>query len=114
VFYIVPSRQTRKLTTGWQRYQPNQELPDFTQGVYEARENALARATEQAATLGAGGLVGMAVDHRVEIREVEKNQRTREDLIVTFHVIGTAIAAHDEHRPLDPKTIVRLSGAKSR
>jgi uncharacterized protein YbjQ (UPF0145 family) len=113
VFYIVPSRQTRKLTTGWQRYQPNQELPDFTQGVYEARENALARATEQAATLGAGGLVGMAIDHRVEIREVEKNERTREDLIVTFHVIGTAIAPHGEHRPLEPKTIVRLSGAKS-
>jgi hypothetical protein len=55
----------------------------------------------------------MAVDHRVEIREVEKNERTREDLIVTFHVIGTAIAPHGEHVPLDPKTIVRLSGANS-
>jgi len=113
VFYIVPSRQTRRLTTGWQRFQPNQELVDFTQGVYEAREQALARASEQALGLGAGGLVGMTVDHDVEIREVERNDTKREDLIVTFHVLGTAIAPHGEHRPLDPKTIVRL-GSRSR
>jgi uncharacterized protein YbjQ (UPF0145 family) len=110
VFYIVPSRKTRRLTTGWQRMQPNQELVDFTQGVYEARESALARASAQAARLGAGGLVGMSVEHDVEVREVEQNNVTREDLIVTFHVLGTAIAPHGEHRPLEPQTIVRLGG----
>jgi len=114
VFYIVPSRQTRRLTSGWQRMQPNQELPDFTQGIYEARESALARASDQATALGAGGLVGMTVDHHVAIREVEQNNTTREDLIVTFHVLGTAIAPHGEHRPLSPETIVRLQGARSR
>jgi uncharacterized protein YbjQ (UPF0145 family) len=113
VFYIVPSRQTRRLTTGWQRLQPNQELADFTQGIYEARENALARASAQATGLGAGGLVGMTVDHHVEIRKVEQNDTHREDLVVTFHVLGTAIAPQHEHRPLDPQTIVRL-GATSR
>ncbi|MEA2192882.1 MAG: hypothetical protein QOI73_3003 [Solirubrobacteraceae bacterium] len=114
VFYIVPSRQTRRLTTGWQRFQPNQELADFTQGVYEARENAIARATEQARALGAGGLVGMSIEHDMAVREVEQNNdQTREDLIVTFHIIGTAIAPHGEHRPLDPQTILRL-GATTR
>jgi uncharacterized protein YbjQ (UPF0145 family) len=113
VFYIVPGRQTRRLTTGWQRTQPNQELADFTQGVYEARETALARASAQASALGAGGLVGMSVEHRVEVREVEQNNVTREDLIVTFHVLGTAIAPHGAHRALEPQTVVRL-GAKSR
>jgi uncharacterized protein YbjQ (UPF0145 family) len=113
VFYIVPSRQTRRLTTGWQRMQPNQELTDFTQGVYEARENALARASVQATRLGAGGLIGMVVDHHIEIREVERNDVKREDLIVTFHVLGTAIAPHGEHQDLEPQNIVRL-GAKSR
>jgi uncharacterized protein YbjQ (UPF0145 family) len=113
VFYIVPSRQTRRLTTGWQRLQPNQELTDFTQGVYEARENALARASAQATRLGAGGLIGMAIDHHIEIREVERNDVTREDLIVTFHVLGTAIAPHGEHQDLEPQNIVRL-GAKIR
>jgi uncharacterized protein YbjQ (UPF0145 family) len=112
VFYIVPSRQTQRMTTGWQRFQPNQELVDFTQGVYEARENAIGRATEQARALGAGGLVGMNVEHKVDVREVEQNNNKREDLIVTFHIIGTAIAPHGEHRPLDPKTFLRL-GAKT-
>jgi uncharacterized protein YbjQ (UPF0145 family) len=113
VFYIVPGRQTRRLTTGWQRMQPNQELTDFTQGVYAARENALARASAQATALGAGGLVGMSIVHDVAVREVEQNDVSREDLIVTFHVLGTAIAPHGVHRPLQPQTIVRL-GAKRR
>ena len=113
VFYIVPSRQTRRMTTGWQRLQPNQELTDFTQGLYEARESAIARATSQAEALGAGGLVGMSVEHVVDVREVEQNNQTREDLVVTFHIIGTAIAPHGEHRPLDPQTILRL-GATTR
>jgi len=112
VFYIVPSRQTRRLTTGWQRMQPNQELTDFTQGVYEARENALARASAQAEQLGAGGLIGMTIDHHVAVREVEQNNVTREDLIVTFHVLGTAIAPHGEHQNLQPQNIVRLGGRR--
>ncbi|MCA1690418.1 MAG: YbjQ family protein [Actinobacteria bacterium] len=111
VFYVVPSYDTRRLTTGWQRFQPNQELTDFTQGVYAARERALGRANDQAVRLGAGGLVGMSVDHRVEIRKVEQNDNEREDLIVTFHVLGTAIAPHGEHRPVDPQTIVRLGAS---
>lgn len=108
VFYIVPSRDTRRLTTGWQRFQPNQELPDFTQGIYAAREEALARASHQAARLHADGLVGMTVDHHVAVREVEQNNTSREDLIVTFHVLGTAIVQHGEHEALNPETIVRL------
>jgi uncharacterized protein YbjQ (UPF0145 family) len=92
--------------------QPNQELTDFTQGVYEARESALARASAQASALGAGGLVGMQIDHHVEIREVDQNDRKREDLIVTFHVLGTAIAPHGEHRSLQPQTIVRLGAPR--
>jgi uncharacterized protein YbjQ (UPF0145 family) len=112
VFYVIPSRQTRSLTTGWQRMQPNQELPDYTQGVYEARESALGRATAQAHALGAGGLIGMTIDHHVAVREVEQNNVKREDLIITFHVLGTAIAPHGEHRPLNPQHIVRM-GAPS-
>jgi uncharacterized protein YbjQ (UPF0145 family) len=108
VFYIVPSRKTQRLTGGWQRMQPNQELVDYTQGVYEARERAIGRATEQASKLGAGGLVGIQIEHEIDVREVEQNNSKREDLIVTFHIIGTAIAPHGEHRPLNPQTILRL------
>ncbi len=107
VFYVVPGRQTRSLTTGWQRFQPNQELTDFTQGLYEARERALTRAATSASELGAGGMVGMTVDHDVETRTVGSDNNEREDLIVTFHVVGTAIAPQAEHRPLNPRTVVR-------
>ena len=77
----------------------------------EARENALARASAQATRLGAGGLIGMAIDHHIEVREVERNDVTREDLIVTFHVLGTAIVELGEHRPLGVRTVMNLGGA---
>jgi uncharacterized protein YbjQ (UPF0145 family) len=106
VFYIVPTWQTQRATTGWQRFQPNQELADFTQGVYAARENALARAQAQAMELGADGLIGVSVEHDIAIREIE-NGGKREDLIVTFHILGTAIAPAGEHIPLEPQVILR-------
>ena len=107
VWYVVPSWQTQRLTTGWQRFQPNQELRDFTQGLYYAREMAIGRATSDAAALGAHGMVGVSVDEHVGHREVEQNNQERIDLIVTFHVLGTAIVELGEHRPLDVRTIVR-------
>ena len=107
VFYIVASWQTQRATLGWQRFQPNQELTDFTQGVYAAREMALGRASAQALDLGAGGLIGVSINHGLEIREVEQTGQNREDLIVTFHILGTAIAPSDEHRSLDPQVILR-------
>jgi uncharacterized protein YbjQ (UPF0145 family) len=106
VFYIVPTQATRRATTGWQRFQPNQELVDFTQGVYAAREMALARVNEQANAMGAGGMVGMRLDHDIDIREVD-NGGKREDLIVTFHILGTAIAPSGEHLEIEPKPILR-------
>jgi uncharacterized protein YbjQ (UPF0145 family) len=111
VFYIVPNWQTRRATTGWQRYQPNQELADYTQGIYSAREMALARAQSQAQQLNAGGLVGVQIEHDIDVREVDQNNSKREDLIVTFHILGTAIAPAGEHRNLDPQFVLR-QGAK--
>ena len=107
VWYVIPSWQTQRLTTGWQRYQPNQELSDFTQGLYYAREMAIGRATSDATALGAHGLVGVSIDQHIGHREVEQSNSHRLDLIVTFHVLGTAIVELGEHRPLDVRTIVR-------
>ena len=106
VFYIVPGRRTRQATGGWQWMQPNQELADFTQGVYAAREAALARATAQAQSMGAGGLIGVSVEHDIAIREVDSGGK-RQDLIVTFHILGTAIAPAGEHVALDPQLVLR-------
>jgi uncharacterized protein YbjQ (UPF0145 family) len=115
VFYVVPGWSTRRATrsgSGWFSA-PNQELQDFTQGIYAAREMALARATGQAQRLGAGGMIGMRIDHRIDTRESGSENNKRTDLIVTFHTVGTAIAEAAEHRPLDLRTIVR-QGAASR
>src|SRR4051795_3245611 len=79
VFYVVPGRRTRRATTGGGGWfsAPNQELQDFTQGVYAARELALARASAQAERLGAGGMIGMRIDHAIDPRESgsENNKR---------------------------------------
>lgn len=40
----------------------NQEMPQFTQGVYEARELALSRMHAEATQAGASGIVGVTVD----------------------------------------------------
>jgi uncharacterized protein YbjQ (UPF0145 family) len=115
VFYVVPGWSTRRATrsgSGWFSA-ANQELRDFTQGIYAAREMALARATAQAQRLGAGGMIGMRIDHRIDTRETGGESNKRTDLIVTFHTLGTAIAHAGEHRSLDVRTIVR-QGAASR
>src|SRR5262249_1460144 len=106
VFYIVASWRTQQATMGWQRYQPNQELHDFTQGIYAAREAALGRARSQAQNQGAGGVIGVKIEHNIEVREVENGSK-REDLIVTFHLLGTSIAPSGEHQSIDPKMILR-------
>jgi uncharacterized protein YbjQ (UPF0145 family) len=111
VQYVVAGWSTRQATTRWQRFQPNQELVDYTQGIYDAREWALFRATRQAEEAGAAGMVGMRIDHDVATREYKRNDVEHKDLIVTFHVLGTAIAPAGEHRPLEPRTIVRQGAA---
>jgi uncharacterized protein YbjQ (UPF0145 family) len=69
----------------------NQELGDFTQGVYDAREKAMTYVTEQAAALGADGIVGVKIDEHATGRRVSRGGIECDDLIVTFHVIGTAV-----------------------
>ena len=109
VFYVVPGSATRRATN--RTFAPNQELEDFTQGVYAARESALDRADAQAQRLGAGGMIGMQIEHDIGTRETGSESNKRIDLIVTFHILGTAIAPAGEHRPLNPRTIVRQGAA---
>ena len=65
---------------------------------------------EQASKLGAGGLIGVQIEHDIAIREVD-NGGKREDLIVTFHILGTAIAPAVDTTPLAPKPILRQGAA---
>jgi uncharacterized protein YbjQ (UPF0145 family) len=90
VHYVVPGFSTQQASGYWSSW-ANQELRDFTRGVYDARETALARMTSEARTIGAAGVVGVSIEHSAEEREIDAGGSRRTDLVVTFHVIGTAI-----------------------
>jgi uncharacterized protein YbjQ (UPF0145 family) len=111
VFYVVPQWSTQRLTTSWLSGWSNQELPDFTQAVYAAREVAFGHLSSQAESFGAHGIVGVSIDQKIGRREVETgNNNKRIDLIVTLHVLGTAIV-EGPGRDLDVQTTLDLRGA---
>jgi uncharacterized protein YbjQ (UPF0145 family) len=68
----------------------NQEMPQFTQGVYEARELALSRMQAEATQAGSSGIVGVTV----EVKNHVWGEHATE-----FLATGTAIRRlSDEHR----------------
>jgi uncharacterized protein YbjQ (UPF0145 family) len=69
----------------------NQELVDFSQGVYEAREKAMAFVDAQARQLGGDGLIGVQVGQHARTHEVRRGMIDSKDLEITFHVMGTVI-----------------------
>jgi len=93
VHYVPASWQTQMAQGGgvygggWR----NQELTDFTRGVYAARETAMHYLTAQARELGGDGVVGVKIEQHSAGHRVAGIGYEREDLIVTFNVIGTVI-----------------------
>ena len=79
------------LFTSWQ----NQELTDFSRGLRDARSQAMLRVTRPAHELGAHGVVGVEVTHEEEPREADRGGVRYRDLVVTFHVVGTAVVELD-------------------
>ncbi len=109
VHYIVPGWSTQQASGYWSSW-ANQELPDFTRGVYDARETAIGRMTAEARTLGAAGVVGVSIEHSAEERESGAGGSRRRDLVVTFHVLGTAIGARladGRHLEVSPRIELR-------
>jgi uncharacterized protein YbjQ (UPF0145 family) len=106
VTYIVSSWSTQRAQRGFAARMQNQELTDYTQGLYDARTRAIMRLQRQAHEAGAHGVVGVEIEQHHAEREVEQNG-SRTDLIVTLHVVGTAIVelATDEL----PPTYIALS-----
>jgi uncharacterized protein YbjQ (UPF0145 family) len=117
VHYVPASWQTQQATSGgwggsaW----VNQELRDFTQGVYDAREKAVGTVVYQAEKLGADGIVGVQIDEHARTHAVKRNMIDCEDLEVTFHVMGTAIRedaalakSHAAAKAVNPITVLSL------
>ncbi len=115
VYYIVSGWQQRRMQGGMFSSWANQELRDFTQGVYDVREATLGRVSAEARRQGAAGMVGVSIAHSVEEREVDSGGSNRTDLVVTMHVLGTSLAHRDETpSDLSPALTIDLSGDKQR
>ena len=114
VQYVPASWQTVRATSaGWGGASwYNQELRDFTQGVYDAREKAVGTVVYQAEQLGADGIVGVQIDEHARTHSDRRNMVDCEDLEVTFHVMGTAIreepALADHSAKTNPITVLSL------
>jgi uncharacterized protein YbjQ (UPF0145 family) len=70
----------------WASWSQNQEMTVLTQAMYHARELAMTRMEEEAAALGADGIVGV----RLEVTRHEWGESLAE-----FVAIGTAIRSRD-------------------
>jgi uncharacterized protein YbjQ (UPF0145 family) len=101
IFYIVSGWSQRNAQLGWGSW-ANQELKDFTRGVYDAREVVLGRVTAQAEKVQADGLVGVWISYGIQEREVDQRGMNRTDLIVTMHALGTAIVKDEGGAALSP------------
>jgi uncharacterized protein YbjQ (UPF0145 family) len=88
VSYVASSWTQAQQSGGLLSSLRNQELPDFTRGLYDARAMAMARVTREAHALHAHGVVGVVIDRSQ--RTYDPND-TYTDLIIEMHVLGTAI-----------------------
>lgn len=92
VYHAIPSWGAWRATNTFFGGLWNQELTDFTQGLYTARHRATSRMNGEASQLAAAGIVGMSIDHETEEYRVQLgNDQERTDMIVTFQTLGTAI-----------------------
>jgi uncharacterized protein YbjQ (UPF0145 family) len=89
----------------------NQELVDFSQGVYEAREKAMGFVAAQVQQLGGDGVIGVEVREHGRTHAVRRGMFETKDLEVTFHVMGTVIREEPAlaSQPAQPSPLQILS-----
>jgi uncharacterized protein YbjQ (UPF0145 family) len=98
VYHIAHRRMSQMFRNAGQ----NVELPQFTQGMYDARELAMGRMQAEARERGAEGVVGFSLN--------EYNHAWGEHA-TEFFAIGTAVRPlRDDHVVTPPNMVVSLSG----
>jgi uncharacterized protein YbjQ (UPF0145 family) len=91
VAYVASSWSQAMSSGGLFSSMRNQELPDFTRGLYDTRALAMQHVTQEAHALHAHGVVGVAIDRKQRERERDVGNTKYTDLIIEMHVLGTAI-----------------------
>ncbi len=89
----------------------NQELSDYTAGVYHARRNAMQRLEAELHRLDADGVVGVKVDSKRHLVGGDDNHPAH--LEVEFFALGTAISATPQQSRLTtPPLIMNMTGLR--
>jgi uncharacterized protein YbjQ (UPF0145 family) len=90
------------LRAAWKQIGRNQEMPNYTQALYEARELAMERMQADADELQAGGIVGTRI--------IERSHGWGSH-VIEFFAIGTAVVpTSDEHVIEKPAMVLPLTG----
>jgi uncharacterized protein YbjQ (UPF0145 family) len=90
------------LRAAWKQIGRNQEMPNYTQALYEARELAMGRMQAEADELQAGGIVGARI--------IEKSHGWGSH-VIEFFAVGTGVVAiSEEHQIETPALVLPLSG----
>jgi uncharacterized protein YbjQ (UPF0145 family) len=90
------------LRAAWKQIGRNQEMPNYTQALYEARELAMGRMLAEAEQLQAGGIVGARI--------IEKSHGWGSHGI-EFFAIGTGVVPiSTEHQIEQPSLVLPLTG----
>ena len=100
VYYVPPSAGVSWFSSG-----RNQELPQFTHSLYDARELAIERLQDEAEALEATGIVGVSVtDQQHSWRR--SNFGTFNGEVIEFFVLGTAVVPFGTGEGLPKPTLV--------
>lgn len=105
VYYQYSSRQDMWQLRSWS----NQEIPTFTDAVYQTRNRAVRNMWKEAQQLGATGV--LAHETRLEVMEVEVERGQgdeREDHVLEFLSVGTAVASTKVPVPLKPDMVLNV------
>ena len=90
------------LRAAWKQIGRNQEMPNYTQALYEARELAMGRMQTEADEVQAGGIVGARI--------IEKSHGWGSH-VIEFFAVGTGVVATSEEHQIDtPALVLPLSG----
>ncbi len=88
------------LRAAWRQIGRNQEMPNYTQALYEARELAMERMQSEADELEAGGIVGAQI--------IERSHGWGSH-VIEFFAVGTAVVAiRVEHEIETPALVLPL------
>jgi uncharacterized protein YbjQ (UPF0145 family) len=90
------------LRAAWKQIGRNQEMPTYTQALYEARELAQERMLAEAAEVQANGIVGASITER---------SHGWGSHVIEFFAIGTAVVATKEDHVIEqPSLVLPLTG----